>query len=191
MGVQGRVPCRTAFTDACMFLPASTTPFDLSGNSPGVGAPSRGGGQPGERASFRFRLDPSSGVTSYAQLVQAVERECRHRYLRPQNQLPKVREVVSKLLVNPNTVLKAYKEVEDNGLLVDRPGRGTFVAGPRAGRPGQAAHGSAVTPQLELSGASRGRTCSRSLSHSGRCRSPGRVRAGAAPHRWWLGSPPP
>ncbi len=69
-------------------------------------------------------------MTSYAQLVQAVECECRHRYLRPQD-LPKVREVVSELVVNPNTVLKAYKEVEDNGLVVDRPGRGTFVVGTR------------------------------------------------------------
>lgn len=68
-------------------------------------------------------------MPSYAQLVQQVEHALRLGYLRPEDQLPKVREVVSQLAVNPNTVLKAYKELEDKGLVVGRPGQGTFVVG--------------------------------------------------------------
>jgi GntR family transcriptional regulator len=83
----------------------------------------------GGRSTLIFRLDPSSGVPSYAQLVQQVEHALRLGYLRPEDQLPKVREVVSGLAVNPNTVLKAYKELEDKGLVVGRPGQGTFVVG--------------------------------------------------------------
>lgn len=76
-----------------------------------------------------FRLDPSSGVATYAQLVHQVEHALRLGYLQPGDQLPKVREVVSLLAVNPNTVLKAYKELEGKGLVVGRPGQGTFVVG--------------------------------------------------------------
>jgi GntR family transcriptional regulator len=76
---------------------------------------------------IEFRLDPSSGVPTYLQLVQQVEHALRLGYLSPGDQLPKVRDVVAVLTINPNTVLKAYKELETKGLAAGRPGQGTFV----------------------------------------------------------------
>jgi GntR family transcriptional regulator len=66
-------------------------------------------------------------VPTYLQLVQQVEHALRLGYLTPGDQLPKVRDVVASLAINPNTVLKAYKELETKGLAVGRPGQGTFV----------------------------------------------------------------
>jgi GntR family transcriptional regulator len=74
-----------------------------------------------------LRLDPSSGVPTYLQLVQQVEGALRLGYLQPGDQLPKVREVVAELAINPNTVLKAYRELEHKGLTAGRPGTGTFI----------------------------------------------------------------
>src|SRR5271154_7095355 len=74
-----------------------------------------------------FRLDLASGVPTYLQLVQQVEHALRLGYLKPGDQLPKVRDVVAELAINPNTVLKAYKELEVKGLAAGRPGQGTFV----------------------------------------------------------------
>jgi GntR family transcriptional regulator len=74
-----------------------------------------------------FRLDTTSGVPTYLQLVQQVEHALRLGYLKPGDQLPKVRDAVASLAINPNTVLKAYKELETKGLAVGRPGQGTFV----------------------------------------------------------------
>lgn len=74
-----------------------------------------------------FRLDNRSGVSTYLQLVQQVRRAIRFGRLRPGDQLPSVREVVAKLAINPNTVLKAYRELEMEGLIASRPGTGTFV----------------------------------------------------------------
>jgi GntR family transcriptional regulator len=76
---------------------------------------------------IEFRLDPGSGVPTYLQLVQQVEHALRLGYLKPGDQLPKVRDVVAQLTINPNTVLKAYKELETKGLAAGRPGQGTFV----------------------------------------------------------------
>jgi GntR family transcriptional regulator len=76
---------------------------------------------------IEFRIDPGSGVPTYLQLVQQVEHALRLGYLRPGDQLPKVRDVVASLAINPNTVLKAYKELETKGLAAGRPGQGTFV----------------------------------------------------------------
>jgi GntR family transcriptional regulator len=61
------------------------------------------------------------------QLVQQVEHALRLGYLKPGDQLPKVRDVVAELAINPNTVLKAYRELETKGLAVGRPGQGTFI----------------------------------------------------------------
>ena len=86
--------------------------------------------EPGERGSaspIGFRLDHASGVPTYLQLVQQVEHALRLGYLKPGDQLPKVRDVVASLAINPNTVLKAYKELETKGLAAGRPGQGTFV----------------------------------------------------------------
>jgi GntR family transcriptional regulator len=76
---------------------------------------------------IEFRLDPGSGVPTYLQLVHQVEHALRLGYLKPGDQLPKVRDVVAALAINPNTVLKAYKELEVKGLAAGRPGQGTFV----------------------------------------------------------------
>src|SRR5487761_2114613 len=76
---------------------------------------------------IEFRLDPSSGVPTYLQLVQQVEHALRLGYLKPRDQLPKVRDVVASLAINPNTVLKAYRELETKGLAAGRPGQGTFI----------------------------------------------------------------
>jgi len=82
-------------------------------------------GSPG--SPIEFRLDGTSGVPTYLQLVQQVEHALRLGYLEPGDQLPKVRDVVAALTINPNTVLKAYKELETKGLAAGRPGQGTFI----------------------------------------------------------------
>jgi GntR family transcriptional regulator len=83
---------------------------------------------PAESASpITFRLDLSSGVPTYLQLVQQVEHALLLGYLQPGDQLPKVRDVVADLAINPNTVLKAYRELEHKGLAAGRPGQGTFI----------------------------------------------------------------
>src|SRR5487761_90535 len=74
-----------------------------------------------------FRLDPASGVPTYLQLVQQVEHALRLGYLKPGDQLPKVRDAVASLAINPNTVLKAYRDLETKGLVAGRPGQGTFI----------------------------------------------------------------
>jgi GntR family transcriptional regulator len=74
-----------------------------------------------------FRLDLGSGVPPYLQLVHQVEHALRLGSLAPGDQLPKVRDVVAELAINPNTVSKAYRELEIKGLAVGRPGQGTFI----------------------------------------------------------------
>jgi GntR family transcriptional regulator len=76
-----------------------------------------------------FRLDHGSGVPTYLQLVQQVEQALRLGYLQPGDQLPTVKDTVAALAINPNTVLKAYRELEHRGLAAGRPGQGTFVEG--------------------------------------------------------------
>jgi GntR family transcriptional regulator len=76
---------------------------------------------------FEFQLDPTSGVATYLQLVQQVRQALRLGVLRPGDQLPTAREVVAKLAINPNTVLKAYRDLERDHLVGARPGQGTFV----------------------------------------------------------------
>jgi GntR family transcriptional regulator len=78
-------------------------------------------------SAIEFRLDPASGVPTYLQLVHQVEHALRLGYLKPGDQLPKVRDAVAELAINPNTVLKAYKELETKGLAAGRPGQGTFI----------------------------------------------------------------
>jgi len=80
-----------------------------------------------------FHLDLRSGVSPYQQLVQQVQRALRLGLLSVGDQLPTVKEVVSKLAINPNTVLKAYRELEHLGLVTPRPGVGTFVTQSLAG----------------------------------------------------------
>jgi GntR family transcriptional regulator len=75
-----------------------------------------------------FRIDSGSGVPIYRQLVEQVRREVMLGRLVPGDQLPTMREVVEALAINPNTVAKAYSELEHEGLVVRRQGTGTFVA---------------------------------------------------------------
>ncbi|MFL5758725.1 MAG: GntR family transcriptional regulator [Thermomicrobiales bacterium] len=74
-----------------------------------------------------FHLDQRSGVPPYLQVVQQVHHALRLSVLQKGDQLPTVKEVVAKLAINPNTVLKAYRELERDGLVEGRPGQGTFV----------------------------------------------------------------
>ncbi len=76
---------------------------------------------------IEFHLDLRSGVPPYQQVVQQVRRALRLGLLEAGDQLPTVKEVVAALAINPNTVLKAYKELEHLGLAAARPGIGTFV----------------------------------------------------------------
>src|ERR1700735_4564009 len=100
------------------------------GNSPaGAALPGPDGSAPpgGSGSPIEFRLDSASGVPTYLQLVQQVEHALRLGYLKPGDQLPKVRDVVATRAINPNTVLKAYRELETKGLAAGRPGQGTFI----------------------------------------------------------------
>jgi GntR family transcriptional regulator len=76
---------------------------------------------------IEFHLDSRSGVAPYLQVVQQVRQALRLGLLREGDQLPTVKEVVAHLAINPNTVLKAYRELEHEGLVSARPGIGTFV----------------------------------------------------------------
>jgi GntR family transcriptional regulator len=132
---------------------SAKTRADLSGllaDLPETGAsadpelPRGGGSTPGDGprgpgSLIEFRLDAASGVPTYLQLVHQVEHALRLGYLKPGDQLPKVRDVVASLAINPNTVLKAYKELELKGLAAGRPGQGTFV---------QASLGQVALPEL-------------------------------------------
>jgi GntR family transcriptional regulator len=81
----------------------------------------------GEKIMIEFHLDSRSGVAPYLQVVQQVRQALRLGLLREGDQLPTVKEVVAHLAINPNTVLKAYRELEHEGLVSARPGVGTFV----------------------------------------------------------------
>ena len=81
----------------------------------------------GPDSAIAFYLDPASGAPVYRQLVQQVERALLLGYLREGDQLPRIREVTAGLAVNPDTVQKAYRELETRGIAEGRRGRGTFV----------------------------------------------------------------
>jgi GntR family transcriptional regulator len=76
---------------------------------------------------IEFHLDTRSGVSPYLQVVHQVRQALRLGLLREGDQLPTVKDVVASLAINPNTVLKAYRELELGGLVAARPGIGTFV----------------------------------------------------------------
>ena len=76
---------------------------------------------------IEFHLDGRSGVSPYLQIVQQVRHALRLGLLTTGDQLPTVKDVVGHLAINPNTVLKAYRELERDGLVAARPGIGTFV----------------------------------------------------------------
>lgn len=79
------------------------------------------------RQTISFQLNQTSGVPAYLQIVQQVEQALRMGMLRPGDQLPTVKQVVAEVTINPNTVTKAYRELEHAGLAEGRQGVGTFV----------------------------------------------------------------
>jgi GntR family transcriptional regulator len=78
-------------------------------------------------AVIEFHLDTRSGVSPYLQLIHQVRQALRLGLLSEGDQLPTVKDVVARLAINPNTVLKAYRELEYEGLAAARAGVGTFV----------------------------------------------------------------
>ena len=86
-----------------------------------------GKGDDEARSPLIFRLDPRSGVPTYLQLVHQVEHAIRLGYLVQGDRLPRLKDVVASLSINPNTVQKAYRHLEQEGLIGGRPGQGTFV----------------------------------------------------------------
>jgi len=76
---------------------------------------------------IEFQIDTGSGVATYLQIVHQVHQALQLGLLVPGDQLPTAQKVVAKLAINPNTVLKAYRDLEREGLVQPRPGMGTFV----------------------------------------------------------------
>jgi GntR family transcriptional regulator len=87
------------------------------------------------RQSISFQLSQDSGVPAYLQLAQQVKQAIRMGVLNVGDKLPTVKEVVAEVTVNPNTVMKAYWQLEHEGLVEGRQGVGTFVASRPAGPP--------------------------------------------------------
>jgi len=77
--------------------------------------------------TIAYRLDPRSGVAPYRQLVEQVRRALVSGLLREGDQLPSVRDVVTQITINPNTVHRAYRELEYLGIAEGRAGLGTFI----------------------------------------------------------------
>jgi GntR family transcriptional regulator len=80
------------------------------------------------QAPFRFRLDPGSGVPVYRQLIDQIQAGIATAALPVGTQLPTVRQVAVDLAINPNTVMRAYRELEIRGVLDTQQGTGTFIA---------------------------------------------------------------
>jgi GntR family transcriptional regulator len=74
-----------------------------------------------------FRIDSRSGIPPYLQIVQQVKHALRLAMIGPGDQLPTIKQVVADVAINPNTVLKAYRDLEREGLVEGRVGVGTFV----------------------------------------------------------------
>lgn len=77
--------------------------------------------------TIQFRLDRRSGVPAYRQVVDQVRQALRLGLLRPGDRLPTVRDVVKQIAINPNTVHRAYRDLEAQGLTEGRPGSGTYI----------------------------------------------------------------
>jgi GntR family transcriptional regulator len=76
-----------------------------------------------------FAVDPRSGVPIYLQIVEQVKRSVAIGVLTPGEQLPTVKQLANKLVVNHNTITRAYRELEHDGIVETMPGRGSFIAG--------------------------------------------------------------
>ena len=80
---------------------------------------------------MQYEINSASRLPIYQQLVQQVREAIARGDLKPEEQLPSVRQLSRDLVINPNTVARAYTELEREGLLNNRPGRGVFVAEPK------------------------------------------------------------
>jgi GntR family transcriptional regulator len=100
------------------------------------------------KAPFRFKLDPHSGVPVYRQLIDQVQGGLASGNLAGGVQLPTVRQVAVDLAINPNTVLRAYRELEIRGVLDSQQGTGTFIA-ERKAKPGDKAEDAEKARRLE------------------------------------------
>jgi len=96
-----------------------------------------------------LHIDTSSRLPIYQQLVQQIREAIARGELKPEESLPSVRQLSRDLVINPNTVSRAYNELERDGLLVSRPGRGIYVAQPRNDLT-RAARDRRLTEQLDL-----------------------------------------
>ena len=83
------------------------------------------------RPTFRFRLDLHSGVPAYRQIIDQVRGGIASGSLAVGDQLPTVRQLAVDLSINPNTVMRAYRELELGGLLETHQGTGTFISAQR------------------------------------------------------------
>jgi GntR family transcriptional regulator len=81
-----------------------------------------------------FKPNPSSGAPIYLQLMEQVKHAIETGALRPGEQLPGIRPLAEELVINPNTVAKAYRELEHEGVIELRHGAGAFVSGTARGR---------------------------------------------------------
>jgi GntR family transcriptional regulator len=81
-----------------------------------------------------FRTNPSLGVPIYLQLMEQVKHAIETGALRPGDQLPGIRPLAEELVMNPNTVAKAYRELEHEGVIELRHGAGAFVSAQAKGR---------------------------------------------------------
>ena len=88
--------------------------------------------------TFQFRLDPATGVPVYRQIIDQVTMAIAAGHLEPGSQLPTVRQVAVDLAINPNTVIRAYRELEIRNVLSTQQGIGTFVTAKKV-KPDEAA----------------------------------------------------
>ncbi len=82
---------------------------------------------------MQIQIDQGSNRPVYQQVVDRVKRDVALSRLRPGEKLPTVRSLASQLVINPNTIAKAYRTLEQQGVIVTRPGSGAFVAAPTSG----------------------------------------------------------
>ena len=94
-----------------------------------------------------FRSNPSSGVPVYLQLIEQIKHAIDVGALSPGDQLPAIRRVAEDLVINPNTVAKAYRDLEHDGVIELRQGSGAFVT--ENGRAGRVARVKAAQPVLQ------------------------------------------
>lgn len=86
---------------------------------------------------LEYRIDRRSGIATYMQIVQQTKQALRLGLLEPGDKLPTAREVVEATAINPNTVLKAYRELEREGLVEAKRGLGTFIRKSLGGAPAE------------------------------------------------------